>query len=133
MLQCFQYPPKTDGNTESHCFYHCSTFYYISDEDIFEEQTWKKKLLDCTAKRNHGTSYQRVTETRKHQTFEIYNLHLCKVNTSYTCKVHKLIPFVEDITNTIQTETAKSDVCRKNGSNDSFPYISYLFNEVIFK
>ena len=40
---------------------------------------------------------------------------------------------MDDITNLIQTETTKSDVCGKNGSNDLFSYISYLFNEVKFK
>ena len=40
---------------------------------------------------------------------------------------------MDDITNLIRTETAKSDVCGKNGSNDLFSYISYLFNEVKFK
>ena len=40
---------------------------------------------------------------------------------------------MDDITNLIQTETTKSDVFWKNGSNDLFSQISYLFNEVKFK
>ena len=35
--------------------------------------------------------------------------------------------------NPIQIETTKPDACRRNGSNDSFSHISYLFNEVKFK
>ena len=27
----------TNGNTESKCFYYRSTFYYLYDEDIFQE------------------------------------------------------------------------------------------------
>ena len=46
--------------------------------------------------------------------------------------MHKLIPYVENITNAPQTETIESGACGKNGSNDSFPYIGYLFNEVKF-
>ena len=40
---------------------------------------------------------------------------------------------MDNITNLIQIETTKSGVCGKNGSNDFFSYISYLFNEVKFK
>lgn len=40
---------------------------------------------------------------------------------------------MEDIIHPIQTETTESDVCGNNGSNDSFSYISYLFNQVKIK
>ena len=40
---------------------------------------------------------------------------------------------MEDIKNPTQIETIELDACGKNGSNDSFSYISYLFNEVKFK
>ena len=40
---------------------------------------------------------------------------------------------MKDIINPIQIGTIESDACGKNGSNDSFSYISYLFNEVKFK
>ena len=40
---------------------------------------------------------------------------------------------MEDIKNPTQIETIELDACGKNGSNDLFSYISYLFNEVKFK